>query len=350
MIKGKYSLVIVSLLVFLSACNQNEDQAESIVKKDDVVQQEDEPVVAEVKAEESVIYPLTGIATEEQNITQRPVAVMINNHPKARPQSGLTKADVVYEVLAEGNITRFLAVFQSEVPDIIGPVRSARDYYIDISKGFHALYISHGWSPSAKERLVSNEVDHINGMLHDGTLFWRADHRNAPHNSYISKDNILQGAELKQYTMMEDVIPFDFLTEEEMKEIKGEQVNKFVIKYDKSETWQSTYEYNQTEQTYKRYSGNEDTVDLESGDSVELTNIFVVQMKHKVIDKEGRRTIDMTSGGKALLMQKGMMQEVEWENHDGRILPVKDGEVVKLVPGRTWVNVVPSLDQYLIQS
>ena len=83
----------------------------------------------------------------------RAVAVMVNNHPKARPQSGLNKADIVYEILAEGDITRFLAVFQSEKPENIGPVRSARAYYIELAKGLNALYIAHGYSAEAKEML-----------------------------------------------------------------------------------------------------------------------------------------------------------------------------------------------------
>ena len=79
---------------------------------------------------------------------------MVNNHPKARPQSGLHKADIVYEILAEGDVTRFLPYFQSEKPENIGPVRSARDYYIDLAKGLNALYIAHGYSPEAKKCLT----------------------------------------------------------------------------------------------------------------------------------------------------------------------------------------------------
>ena len=91
-----------------------------------------------------------GSSTE---IEGRAVAVMINNHPAARPQSGLHKADIVYELLAEGDVTRFLAIFQSEQPDNIGPVRSARSYYIELAKGYDSLYIAHGNSPDAKKML-----------------------------------------------------------------------------------------------------------------------------------------------------------------------------------------------------
>ncbi|XQY92199.1 DUF3048 domain-containing protein [Metabacillus sp. HB246100] len=345
MLKGKVSILLFSSLLLMSACSKEEDIAS--VNEDQLIQQE-QPAAVEV---ETIQHPLTGLVAEQEEITQRPVAVMINNHPAARPQSGLHKADLVYEVLAEGNITRFLAVFQSEIPDIIGPVRSARPYYIDLSKGFQSLYIAHGYSPIAKEKLDNGEVNSINGMKYDGSLFWRADHRVAPHNSYISKENILKGAEKEGFETTTDVEPLDFLKEEETNDLIGEPLNKFVIKYDNSLTWQATYEYNQADKRYSRYSNNEQTVDLESGEAISLANVFVVEMDHQIKDDYGRRDINLTSGGKALLFQNGRQYEVEWENKDGRILPVSGGEAVKLAPGRTWINIVPDLStSFLVQS
>src|SRR5690625_2031129 len=80
-------------------------------------------------------FPLTGIETEEE-VTNRAIAVMVNNHPQARPQSGLSKADIVFEMLTEGNITRFLAIYQSTPPEVVGPVRSAREYYFTLASGY----------------------------------------------------------------------------------------------------------------------------------------------------------------------------------------------------------------------
>jgi Protein of unknown function (DUF3048) N-terminal domain/Protein of unknown function (DUF3048) C-terminal domain len=342
LIHKKFTSVILFIFLIFSACSNQEEQNSSSN------QQEEEPAAVEVNGE-GMVYPLTGKKAADGEMNQRPVAVMINNHPKARPQSGLNKADVVYEALAEGNITRFLAIFQSELPDVIGPVRSAREYYIDLSNGYDALFISHGWSPSAKEKLEAGEADYLNGLFYDGTLFWRADHRKAPHNSYISNENILKGAVTNNYEIASEVEPFEFLSEEEQANLTGEKANKVVIKYDKSPTWHVTYEYNRIEQTYSRYSGNEQTVDLESEEPISLSNILVAEMDHKFIDSSGRRGIDLTSGGKAILLQQGRIQEVEWENRNGRIIPIKNGESVKFVPGRTWINIVPSIDDAFSQ-
>ena len=105
----KWGIIFVVVMFVLSACSKNETEEEinSPVKESEELPE--------------LIYtaPFTGVEYEEE-ITQRPILVTINNHPQARPQSGIAQADVVFEMVAEGNITRFLALFQSEIPDKIG--------------------------------------------------------------------------------------------------------------------------------------------------------------------------------------------------------------------------------------
>ena len=88
------------------------------------------------------------------------------------------------------------ALFQSKVPDQIGPIRSARDYFVHLAEGMDAFYIAHGYSPDAKKLLDDRVVDYINGIHHDGTLFERSADRRAPHNSYISKEHIAEAFSL----------------------------------------------------------------------------------------------------------------------------------------------------------
>ncbi|MDQ0163222.1 DUF3048 domain-containing protein [Aeribacillus alveayuensis] len=338
----KRLLLSISFLSFavLIGCSNHTGQTEE--DKEKVVEQEE-------KQENIVLAPFTGLPAKG-GIEKRPFAVMINNHPKARPQSGLHKADIVYEVLAEGNITRFLAIYQSEQPDIIGPVRSARDYYIDLSKGYKALYVSHGWSPSAKEKLESGEADYLNGLFHDGTLFWRDKERKAPHNSYISYQNIEKGAKRKGYQMTDNVAPLTFLAEDDMDKIDGDTMPEFVVKYGHNENWTVQYVYDTELERYKRYSDGELTIDRETEEPILLDNIFVVEMEHQIIDNYGRRSVDIHSGGKGYLFQHGKMLEVNWENESGRILPYKDGQIIPFVPGHTWINIVPDLHQALFIS
>lgn len=334
----KWAVAAAAVLLLFSGCSKKETVKGPVKEEkpvDKVVEQEPE------KQEEAIYFPLTGVKTEVAS-KNRAIAVMINNHPYARPQSGLNKADIVYEILAEGDITRFLAVFQSEQPANIGPVRSARDYYIELAKGLNALYIAHGYSPEAKEMLDRNYVDNLNGIVYDGTLFKRSSARKAPHNSYIPYENVLKGAEQKQYAMEPAPPSFVFLKEEEKQSITGNDANSVMISYSQGGISNSIFEYDTTLGKYKRFSGGEQTVDLETGDPVLLDNLFIVEAVHKIIDSEGRRDIDLKSGGKAYLIQMGKVNEVSWENRDGRIVPVKDGKEVPLVPGKTWVNVVPA--------
>lgn len=297
-------------------------------------------------AENTEVYPLTGLPLKNEN-GQRAFAVMVNNHPDARPQSGLHQADLVYEVLSEGNITRFLAVFQSEQPAVIGPVRSAREYYVDLSSGYDSVFISHGWSPQAKETLENGKYDYLNGLFYDGTLFWRADFRKAPHNSYISNENIIEGAKQADIDLVKQPEPLPFLSADEVEKLKGDEAIKAEVRYDKSDVWNAEYEYDKQTEKYLRYSNNEQTKDLETGKPIAVDNLFIVEMDHQLIDDYGRRSVDLTSGGKGILLQKGVSRQVEWRNEDGRILPYLNESPLGFVPGKTWINIVPALEDYV---
>jgi len=336
----KFYILAVVLLIALSGCGHKD----KTVQKETKNPSENGEVSGKVK--ESIpkyIFPLTGIEAKESP-KNRSVAVMINNYPAARPQSGLAEADIVYEVLAEGDITRFLAIYQSEQPKRIGPVRSARDYFINLAKGYGSLYIAHGYSPEAYEMLSSGYIDNINGMQYDGTLFKRSSDRKPPHNSYISYENILKGAKLKQYEMDTPPSGLDFMKADETSKVSGQDAKSIMIRYSHDSTFNVEYEYDADTEKYKRFSGGVQTADLESNRPVLLDNLFVVETEHKVIDEKGRRDINLTSGGKAYLFQKGKYHEVEWRNVDGRILPYENGNKVKFEPGKTWINIVPNLN------
>lgn len=333
---NKWLIVTSAALFLLVGCNKKEVVNQN-PKEDVIVEDETNP---SKQVELLYHYPLTGIGSEEK-VEGRAVAVMVNNHPKARPQSGIDQADIVYEVLAEGDVTRFLAIFQSEKPTNIGPVRSARDYYIELAKGYDSFYVAHGYSPDAEKMLKKGYIDQINGIQYDGSLFKRADFRKAPHNSYISFSNILKGAEKNDYEMERAPNSLVFLTDEEAEDLAGEQATNIDISYS-AKTSNSRLQYDEDLMKYKRYSNGELTVDYETSNPVLIDNLLVVETRHKVIDSEGRLDIDLTTGGKGYLFRSGIVIEVDWKNVDGKIVPYQNDEVTGLVPGKTWVNVVPT--------
>ena len=324
-------LMLVLIFVVLTGCSGNKE--ETIIEKPKDTDEE----VVDTKPLNT--YPLTGVGTDEE-VDHRAVSVMINNHPKARPQSGISKADIVYEVLAETNITRFLAIYQSEFPENIGPIRSARDYYIELAKGYESLYIFHGWSPDAKKLIQSDYIDHLNGLTYDGTLFKRSSERKAPHNSYTTYENILKGAEKEGYKMEGNTPAYTFFNDDETGLISGEEYTVANISYGSAD-YDVTYKYDAATEKYTRYTAGVKTEDDETEDPVLLDNILIVEAVHKVIDNKGRRKIDLSSGGDAYLLQKGKRLEIKWENKDNRIVPVSGGTEVKLVKGKTWINIIP---------
>jgi hypothetical protein len=337
----KWIVVAVAAMIITSGCSEEKNVVEDQPKKqvEDIVKDDQELAFH---------YPLTGVKTAEEP-SARAVAVVVNNHPKARPQSGLHQADLVYEVLAEGNVTRFLAIFESEQPENIGPVRSARDYFLELAKGYNSFFVAHGYSPEAKAMLDRGYIDNINGIQYDGSLFKRADFRRAPHNSYITFDNIEKGAENNGYSLTEKPEGLRFFEEDQLEQLSGEEAKKAQISYGTS-TFDVSYEYDAEADKYHRYSIGEETVDLDSKESVLLDNILIVEMNHQVVDNAGRKELNLTSGGSGYLLQRGMRNEVTWENVDGRILPFINGEEAKFVPGKTWINIVPSLDRVTFET
>ncbi len=323
--------------LFIGGCSKDASEVE-----EDIATPEKEPVIEEPVQEELEIAPLTGETVAEE-VTQRPIIVTINNHPAARPQSGLAAADMIYEMLAEGDVTRLLAVYQSELPENVGPVRSARSYFVDMAKGFGAFYVAHGYSPEAKTMLSNQVVDNINGMNYDGTLFKRSKDRVAPHNSYITAENILNGAEKVGASMIySEKVHQAFYEPDERGKI-GIETSQVDIYYGNNEYFHNSYVYDHQNNRYGRQSAGVDTKDMLTGEALTFANVLFFEMKHQTIDNVGRQDIDLTSGGNAYVFQNGNMREVKWANIDGLPMAVEEsGELVKLVPGESWIHFVPS--------
>ncbi|MER1986801.1 MAG: DUF3048 domain-containing protein [Solibacillus sp.] len=337
MLGKKLSFLMMSVCI-LAACSNKEEVAP-------VEALEEPEVIEEVAVEEEVlpfVTPFTGERVAEE-VVMRPVLATINNHPDARPQSGLTSADVVYEMLAEGDVTRFLALYQTELPESIGPIRSARSYFIDIADGLDAFYMAHGYSPEAKSMLERRVVDNMNGMQYDGIYFLRSKERRAPHNSYISGENVVAGAEKVGASLLYNKkVAYSFYDEQENVKI-GVETNEVNVNYSKNALFNSRYVYDAETNRYTRFSADVETVDYVSGEPLALANVLFFEMPHRIIDSVGRRDIDISQGGKAYLFQAGIMREVKWKNEDGFLAVIEeDGTDTLLVPGQTWVHFVPT--------
>jgi hypothetical protein len=288
-----------------------------------------------------VVCPLGGERIEKSELYQRPVAVMLDNHPAARPQAGLEQAEVVYEILAEGNITRYMAVFMHGENQPVGPVRSARRYYIDKLIEYDAIYVHAGGSPEAWDDVARLKIPSFNAMNLGAPVFWREKHKKEPHNMYSALDRIQAASDRKGYNRATEVSVHKFNQEDTP--IEGQQAVKIRILYPPK--YHVSYEYQPEDKVYLRYVVGKPHVDENNKDyHAQAKNIIIQKAAHRVIDSEGRRKIDLVGKGEGIYITDGSYIPVTWEKKDRRApteLYKQNGDQVKLNPGKTWIQVVP---------
>lgn len=294
----------------------------------------------EPAAEEPVTYTnaLTGEITEQPVEAARPLIVSIDNVGDAIPQSNLSKADMVYEFPVEGKQTRLQAVFYTEFPESFGPVRSTRPYFVDLTREYKGVFLAHGWSPQAKEYLMSDVVPYINAMNTD-VDFYRVSDKSAPHNSYVKWENVKAKIdEMGWWDEPQKIKPFKFLADGA--ESVGDLVDFVEFSYSSSDC-EFTYDaetglYTRTIEEGREY------VDKETGEPIKVSNVLVQKVTSSALDSKGRLKIDMCAGGDALLFTDGKVVKGTWarEDLDSRtIFTDAEGNQFKLSPGKTWVEV-----------
>ncbi|MBD3921026.1 DUF3048 domain-containing protein [Paenibacillus sp. PR3] len=288
----------------------------------------------------SLIAPLTGLPAD-QELKQRPIAVSVNNFKAARPQSGLTQADIVWEVLAEGGITRLIAVFQSSTfTDPIGPIRSIRPYLIDIAESYKSVIVHAGASTDAYDLLQHHNKDYLDEITNAGPYYWRDKTRKAPHNLYSDLTKMRAGADKKKY-QAEVTIPTVPFAAEGAGAYDGPATNidiKFLL-----EDYKVSYAYDAAKNLYMRSINGEPHIDKNNDEQLSAANVVVLGADHKTLDDYGRLGVNLTSGGKAVLFQNGQAVACEWTRQGTDIIRImKDGKELPMLPGHTYYHIVPN--------
>lgn len=284
------------------------------------------------------ISTLPAAIQKESPFGNRPLAVMIDNATNARPQSGLNKANVVYEVLAEGGITRFLAVYSTEESDNVGPVRSARPYFITKALEHSAIYVHAGESPEAAIFIREERIDDINEFLHFQP-FWRTQNRIAPYNLYTSTEQLRKEAKKLGYVEMVNKEYFQFETDQD-EVLGGKEVSSIDIRYNTD--YLVRYQYIPETQTYKRFINGEPHIDAVIGRQLEVRNLIIQHTERKVLDDEGRLAIDFVGQGKGLIIFNGRSEEINWvkDSLEARTLFYnQEGNRLAVQPGNVWIQV-----------
>lgn len=278
-------------------------------------------------------------AEKESPFGKRPLAIMVDNASNSRPQSGLEGANIVYEMLAEGGITRFLAIFTTNEANRVGPIRSARPYFIVKALEHNAIYVHAGESPEAAIFIKEEKIDDINEMVHFQP-FWRITERRPPHNLYTSTERLRE--EAKKLGYIEMVNKGDYQFETDYKEIlSGKKVNKIVIKYNVNYT--VSYQYLPDSQRYFRFINGEPHIDAETKRQLQAKNIIIQFSDKKVIDSEGRLAIDFIGKGSGLIFYNGQSEEITWSKETLRSKTYfynKEGNRLAIQPGNVWIQII----------
>lgn len=293
---------------------------------------------------DQVLCPLDGVPADNAQLATRPLAVMIENSPRARPQSGLLDACVVYEAITEGGITRFLAIYQHGSPSMIGPVRSARPHFINLQREYDAVYVHCGQSYEALQMLATDSsITHLDEMLH-GTPFWRDRERRAPHNLYTSAEK-LRAYVRKQGWESTPEQPIKFWTAGRMPDTTL-AADTMRIRFPGAGSYDLRFVYDAKRGGYLRYMDGKLHVDRESGKPIVAHNVIVQRVAAEKFMSSDAGTFDVRvlGSGEGKFFSAGRTMPLLWNKYSSRAATQftdLQGKTLPFQRGQTWVEIVP---------
>jgi len=303
--------------------------------------------------------PLSGLPIADEYVSSRPLAIMINNRKIAQPQHGIGSADIVFEIPAEADITRMLAIFQNPYDaGVIGSVRSSRPYYIEFAEGFDAIYVCAGGSDDAYVTLKNHGVTYLDGV--NGSrqqVFFRDTDRQRTkgyEHSLMTSGELL-AKHLPTYSNFrlehndDYSVPYAFEPDTALSSATagGSVTIDFFGK-------KSTLKYDAATDLYALSQHGTDSKDGNTGEAIAFTNVIVMKTAINAIrgDTEGRRTMKTTGSGEALYFLGGQYIEITWEKASASaplIFKTADGEVLTMRSGRTYIAVMSTDGKLVIE-
>ena len=307
-----------------------------------------EPPVTPVPPPPMVPSALTGLLVTPEAAQRHPIAVMIDDLAPARPQSGFNSAAIVWQAPAEGGIPRYMLIFQDQIPAAVGPVRSAREYYIEWAAEWNCLYVHHGGSPQAIETLLRKGggqwVYNADGFRWSPKYLWRIKTRLAPHNVYTDGEHLRSLADRLGAAdgPLTPVWSFAADADPSLRPVGG----TITVSYPYESI---TYRYDALTNRYVRYINNskKPQVDAVDGSIVAPANVVVLRMRFGPL-KDGHPAKDRleandVGSGVAWISTNGVTVKGTWKKASvtaPTLLFGPDGEPVVLTAGQTFVQVL----------
>jgi len=287
-----------------------------------------------------VTSPLNGVSVYPSMVAHRVAAVMVDNYPiDARPQSGLRDADIVYEVEAEGGITRYMALYLEAEPFKIGPVRSARLYFVDLARPYRPLFAHAGenddvWGPL--EQLREDGFADMEQIVGVPEAFWRDDSRDMPHNLYTSVAKLRAAAPNHGWPDEPAVdAAFAFAPRpapQAAPDVKVDFWNGYEVRY--------AYDRGK----YLRFIKGVEQHDLEDPEPYRVADVIAVWIPATVIDELGDLRMQVYGDFPAVAVRPGSVVTGRWIARNADVLPRledRSGSAVKLAPGQIYIEVLP---------
>lgn len=292
--------------------------------------------------------PLSGIVTSQSVAVRRPVAVKLANDPGARPQWGISEAEVVYEHVTEGGVTRFTCLFVISDAPRVGPIRSARFIDVDLIREFDALFAHVGGSPPVRESLqVLGPLDRDEFFHGAGGPYYRTNDRFAPHNMFIDLPALREAGLAAGLPGEVDLAPTLFYREEP--EAGTVETITIPIPPASSDTYCSVYEFEPKTRLYKKSQNNGSHIDGATGAQIRVGNIVVQYTNIMTTEFEEdflgnlSLAIDTLGEGDVYIFRDGLALKGRWvrENLADRTRYFDDvGEPIALRPGHTWIHIL----------
>jgi hypothetical protein len=292
-----------------------------------------------------VAAPMTGRMVSPAAAARHPIAVMVDDQYNARPQSGFTEASVVWQAPAEGGIPRYMMIFAEGSPKSVGPVRSARLYFVQWASEWKAVYAHVGGSPQAMALLASRgqgqAVYNADQFRYGGTYFWRTKDRFAPHNVYTDSKHLRALAKRVGATAPPHKAVWKFADDAPLAaRPKGARID-ITYPYNKI-----GYRYDRATNTWRRYTGGKAQVDRANKKQVAPKNVVIMQVRFGLLGahQKGRLEAQNIGTGPAWIATNGKVIKGTWKKTSAtnptRFYDSK-GKPVVLTRGQTFVQVIP---------
>lgn len=290
-------------------------------------------------------WPLTGLSAPSHEATgKRVVSVKIENSPASRPQTALQRADVVYESLTEGGITRFNAIFHSQDPQTIGPVRSARLSDTYIVPQYDALFAFSGASGFVNGRVNRAGIANLSQDAGIAYPYFRSSKRRSPHNLYLDLAKLRTQAQRMGLAKTQQVRSFAY---DRRSFDATPAVTKVTVPF--SPAQKASWVYDGGSKTYLRSNNGKAHTEAETGKQIRARNVVVMWAKmkdsgHRDVTGSETYEIVLTGSGRVSVFHDGQRYDGVWQAKADSPPQFRDdeGKLIKLAPGNTWFQVVPT--------